>query len=361
MATIQKRTGRDGKTSYRAQVRLKGYAPESASFERLTDAKKWAQKIEADMRAGRHFGHSRRHTFAELLDEYEPHAKKELTRFHDRKAHLDYWRRVFGAELLDALTPARINKEKDTLLAGQTNRRDPATGALATRTGATVKAYLAALSAALSYGVKNLQWLERNTCANVKKPKADNGRVRFLSDEERERLLDACRQSANKDLYLAVTLALTTGARQSEIMSLCWDHIDFARRVIQLTETKNGDKRAIPLVGAPATLLQHRYADRLYNENRIFPPTARAKKADRLDLRAPWEAAVKKAGILDFRWHDLRHTAASYLVMNGVSLVEVAKILGHRTLQMVARYAHLSEGHIAMTGQKLADRLGVGQ
>jgi integrase len=96
-------------------------------------------------------------------------------------------------------------------------------------------------------------------------------------------------------------------------------------------------------------------------DDRIFPPTAKAKKADCLDLRQPWEKALKEAGIADFHWHDLRHTAASYLAMSGVSLVEIAKVLGHRTLAMVARYSHLSDGHIVATGQKLADRLGVGQ
>ncbi len=71
------------------------------------------------------------------------------------------------------------------------------------------------------------------------------------------------------------------------------------------------------------------------------------------------EAALKTAGITDFHWHDLRHTAASYLAMSGVSLVEIAKVLGHRTLAMVARYSHLSDGHIVATGEKLAARLEV--
>src|SRR4029077_2824046 len=108
------------------------------------------------------------------------------------------------------------------------------------------------------------------------------------------------------------------------------------------------------------TLLQTRSKVRSLKDDRIFPPTARAKKADTLDLRAPWENALRVAGITDFHWHDLRHTAASYLAMSGVSLVEIAKVLGHRTLQMVARYAHLSDGHIVATGEKLAARLGVG-
>jgi integrase len=348
MATIEKRTT-DAGTSYRAKIRLSGFPPESATFERLTDARTWAAKTESDMKAGRHFGASKRHTFKDLADEYAPHAKDAR--------RLDYWREVFGPERLDAITPARIAKERDKLLSEETGRKDTATGEAKKRTGATVNRYLAALSSCLGYAVKELQWLERNPMERVRKPAENKGRVRFLSDDERTALLDACRPHA--DLYLAVVLSLTTGARQAEIMGLRWGQIDFARQVISLSETKNGDRRALPLVGEAFTLLRERGRVRTLHDDRIFPPSARAKKSDYLDLRDPWVKALKAAGIENFHWHDLRHTAASYLAMSGVSLVEIAKVLGHRTLQMVARYSHLSDGHIVATGEKLAERLGV--
>jgi len=154
-------------------------------------------------------------------------------------------------------------------------------------------------------------------------------------------------------------LSLTTGARQGEVMGLRFGQIDFQRRIITLHDTKNGERRAIPLVGEAFTLLQDRAKVRSLTDDRVFPPTARAKKALHVDLRQPWESALEAANIENFHWHDLRHTAASYLAMSGVSLVEIAKVLGHRTLAMVARYSHLSEGHIVSTGEKLAARLGV--
>jgi integrase len=360
MATIQKRVGRNGDTVYRVQIRLKGFSPESASFERLTDAKAWAAKTETDIRAGRHFGQAKRRTFNDLADEYQKYAK-DVTR-------LNYWRSVFGRDLLDTITPARIGKARDKLLSEETTRfKTPATGNAnldakrerSLRTGSTVNRYLASLSSCLAYGVKEHGWIERNPCERVKKPKESEGRVRFLADDERHRLIHACRP--HPDLYLAVILSLTTGARQAEIMTLQWSQIDFAHHVIQLTKTKNNDRRAVPLVGEAFSLLQARGKVRSLKDNRVFPPTARAKKANCLDLRAPWETALEAANIKDFHWHDLRHTAASFMVMNGVSLVELAKVLGHRTLQMVLRYSHLLEGHIVATGQKLADRLGVGE
>jgi integrase len=117
----------------------------------------------------------------------------------------------------------------------------------------------------------------------------------------------------------------------------------------------------VPLVGDALTLLKERAKVRNIKDDRIFPPTGKAEKADHIDLRAPWETALRSAGIADFHWHDLRHTAASYLAMSGVSLVEIAKVLGHRTLAMVARYSHLSDGHIVATGEKLAARMGMGK
>jgi integrase len=358
MANIQRRIGKDGAVSYRAQVRLKGFPPDTASFARITDAKAWAQKTEADMRAGRHFGASKRHTFSDLADEYLPHAKD--------KVRLEYWRSIFGADTLDTLTPARISKQRDKLLSEETNRFiKPETGDIeadakrerSKRTGATVNRYLAGLSATLGYGVKTLQWIERNPCERIEKPAESKGRVRFLSDDERSALLAECK--THPDLYLAVVLALSTGARQAEIMTLRYGQIDFVRQVIILPKTKNGETRALPLVSSAFSLLQERAKIRTLNDDRVFPPTRLAKKAEYLDLRQPWEKAIKAAGITDFHWHDLRHTAASYLAMSGVSLVEISKILGHRTMQMVSRYSHLSEGHIVATGEKLAARLGI--
>lgn len=225
------------------------------------------------------------------------------------------------------------------------------------RTPATVNRYLAALSVCMTYAVKELGWIEKNPCLLIKKPSEGKGRVRFLSDDERTALLVACKPHA--DLYLAVVLALSTGARQAEVMTLRFNQIDFGRKIITLHTTKIGEARALPLVGSAFGLIEARAKVRNIADDRLFPPTSRARKAECLDLRQPWEKALTAAGITNFHWHDLRHTAASYVAMSGVSLVEISKILGHRTMQMVSRYSHLSEGHIVATGEKLAARMGI--
>jgi integrase len=354
MAGIEKRANDDGSTSYRVKIRLKGYAPESATFDRLTDAREWAKKIEADMKAGRHFGISKRHTLSDLLDSYE---KKELPKLMSKnsvEARLDWWREQLGDSLLSDLTPDVIAKARDDLKATPKQRG----GGI--RSDADVNRTLAALSSACSHAVKELGWLERNPLERVSKGSESKGRVRFLSDEELPALLSACRESSNKSLYLAVILALTTGGRQSEIMSLRWPQIDLKRRVAMLPDTKNGDARDLPLSGEAYALLQERAKVRSLTDDRLFPPTVLAEKSPYLDLRVPFTNALQVAGIKNFHWHDLRHTTASYLTMSGKTPLEVSKVLGHRTMAMVARYSHLAPGHVVAMGDELAARMGIG-
>jgi integrase len=208
---------------------------------------------------------------------------------------------------------------------------------------------MAALSHAFTIAVREWGWIEDSPMRKVTKPKESRGRVRFLSDEERNRLLKACRESSNPYLYPVVVLALSTGMRRGEIMDLTWDKVDLSRGRAILHETKNGDYRAAPLAGHALELLKELAKVRRIDSNLLFPSKEiqPQKPQKPVDLRDPWDAAVERAGIHDFRFHDLRHSAASYLAMNGASLSEIAEVLGHKTLQMVKRYAHLSEGHTA--------------
>jgi len=167
--------------------------------------------------------------------------------------------------------------------------------------------------------------------------------------------LAACRESRSPDLYLAVVLALSTGARQQEILGLKWKDVDLERKVAVLHETKNGERRVLPLAGVALEMLRERKQETSRSDDLIFP--GRTDKTQPVDLRTPFETALKKAQIEDFRWHDLRHSAASYLAMNGASLAEIAEILGHKTLAMVKRYAHLSEQHTASVVERMNERI----
>jgi len=341
MANIRKRETADGKPYYTAQIRLKGYPAQTATFPRITDAKKWVQDTESAIREGRHFKtvESKKHTFADLADRYIkdvlPSKPKQEVR---QKMQMEWWKEKMGVYSLADVTPALIVQYRDELSNGTTYRGTQ-------RTPATVVRYMAALSHAFTIAVKEWGWLDDSPTRKVKKPTEARGRVRFLDDDERQRLLTACQESRNKQLYLCVILALSSGMRQGEMMGLKWQDVNLKDGFIILHETKNGDRRRVPLSGLGLSLLQEHAKVRRLDTPLLFPGVRHANAP--LNLRSAFEGALKAAQIEDFHWHDLRHCTASYLAMNGASLAEIAEILGHKTLQMVKRYAHLSDGHVS--------------
>ena len=351
MALIEKRMTDDGKISYRVRIRIKGSPQESATFARLTDAKKWVQSIESAIRENRHFKvtEAKRHTLSELIDRYcvnvLPNKKSAKTQFQQ----LNWWKTKIGSRPLSDITPSLIAEYRDELGREITIRGKPPSPA-------TVVRYMAALSHAFTIAVKEWGWMEDSPMRKVTKPREPRGRVRFLSDEERVRLLESCKESSSPYLYPVVVLALSTGMRSGEIMGLTWDNVDLNRGRAILHETKNGERRAVALKGHALELLKELGKVRRIDSNLLFP-AKETKTTKPIDLRKPWEAAVQKAELHDFRFHDLRHSAASYLAMNGASLAEIAEVLGHKTLQMVKRYAHLSEGHTARVVESMNQKI----
>lgn len=356
MATIEKRTTETGGTSYRVKIRMKGHPAESATFERLTDARKWAAATESAIREGRHFKttEAKRRTVAELIDRYTAEALAGKKDAASLSGHLRWWRAEVGHLALADLTPARIADARDKLAATPIEPKK-AGGAPRKRQPATVVKAMAALSHALSVAVKEWGWLDDSPMRKVRKPALPRGRVRFLSDDERARLLAACKESGNPWLYLVAVLALSTGARQGEIMGLTWDDVDLVKGRAILHDTKNGERRALHLTGLALELLREHARVRRMDTPLLFPSNTNPRQP--VDLRSPWVKALKQAGIEDFRFHDLRHSAASYLAMNGASLAEIAEVLGHKTLQMVRRYAHLSDTHVSGVVERMNQKI----
>jgi integrase len=343
MATIEKRDTGEGIT-YRVKVRIKGHPAQSATFARLTDARRWAQSTESAIRERRYFKtrEAQRRTLAELVDRYIRDVIPKKGRWARYQVpQFAWWRAELGALSLADVTPTVIAEARDKLARGKIGP-------------ATVNRYLAALSHALTLAVKEWGWIEDSPFRKITRSKEPRGRVRYLGDEERGRLLEECRKSTSPDLYCSMVLALSTGARRTEVWGLRWGQVDFARRAITLIETKNGEIRSLPLVGHAFDLMVERAKVRRIDTDLVFP----AHRSNRpVDLRFPFAAAVKRAGIKDFRWHDLRHSAASYLAMNGATSAEIAEVLGHKTLAMVKRYAHLSQAHTTRVVESMNARI----
>jgi len=344
MASIRSRTNKNGATSYRVDVRLKGFPPQRATFKRLTDAKKWAQQTEAAIREGRYFKttEARKHTLSEAIDRYKDSVLPAKRDWKKQSAQLDWWKQELGAYTLADVTPALLGETRDKLAKGD----KPDKG----RSPATVVRYLAALSHLFTIAVNEWGWLENNPVKKVRKPKEPRGRVRILSDDERKALLEACKNSNNSFLHTVVVLALSTGMRQGEVMNIRWQDVNIAKGYIVLHETKNNERRSVPLTSYAHELLKEHSKLRRLDTDLLFP----GKNPQRpVFIRAPWVVAVKTAKIDDFKFHDLRHSAASYLAMSGASIPEIAEVLGHKTLQMVKRYSHLTEQHTAKVVAKM--------
>ena len=228
------------------------------------------------------------------------------------------------------------------------------------RAPATVVRYLAGLSQAFNVAVNEWQWMPESPMTKVSKPKVNNERLRHLSADELSRLLEAATLSANEYLHTILVLALSTGMRHGEIMELRWVDVlfddDDRIGLILLQKTKNGNRRGVPLVRnafdalkALRTTHAKKNNGRIDNAALLFPsdekPT-KEKPTQPVDIRKAWETTLKRANIKDFHFHDLRHTTASYLAMEGATAPEIAEILGHKSLQMVKRYSHFTKAHI---------------
>jgi len=200
---------------------------------------------------------------------------------------------------------------------------------------ATVNRALAVLKSMLNRAVT---WgkVDSNPCKAVKKLQENNQRLRFLEREEIGRLLDCC----SEHIKPIVVVALNTGMRKGEILGLKWRDIDIKRGIIHLSSTKSGEKREVPMNEvAQKTIigvLKHPESQYVFCNGEGKPYG---------DVKKSFFTAVRKAGIIDFHFHDLRHTFASQLVMSGIDLNTVRELLGHKTMEMTLRYSHLSPDH----------------
>lgn len=362
MATIQERPGRDGKPRYTATIRIKGVKNQkskslSATFRRKTDADKWIQDTESDIRNGRHFKttESKKRTFAEAIDRYCSDVlpiKFTTKEQRNRRPILTWWREELGHIVMADLESPLFAKCRDKLQKKNSKAGKPFSAD-------SVKKYFGVIQNVLKYAVNEWHWLEQSPLRDkrIEMPELPPGRIRFLDDDERQRLTVACKESANNLLYPAFILALSTGMRQGELMNLywkapanppietAWGVVHLEQNAIVLHSTKNGERRRVPLVGLALQLLREQARVRRLDTHLIFPSPECPQQP--IELKRAWLKALKVAEIENFRWHDIRHTTASYLAMNNASLAEIAEVLGHKTLSMVKRYAHLSEGHVS--------------
>jgi integrase len=213
---------------------------------------------------------------------------------------------------------------------------------------ATANRYKALISLSFRLGIENGK-CKQNPARMVRRLRENNERIRFLNEEEEAILREAIR-SVCPDRMPDLDIALNTGMRKGEQYGLLWSDVDLSAPRITLRGTKNGSVRHIPLNSAARAAFGALQAGRSC-EGAVF---VSANGAD--SLRTPrywWDAVLRKAGLVNFHWHDLRHTFASRCVMAGVDLRTLQQLMGHKTLQMIVRYSHLSQSHELSAVEKL--------
>jgi integrase len=350
MATISKVSRKSG-DAYKAMIRLRGVNPFSKTFKLKKDAKVWAIRMERDIDEARAYGNRalRNMTLAELIKERN---KEYPSKDKSVISNLNWWKREYGSmRLLDidrtVIREAMVKLKEGDATRGNGKGKSKSVGRK--RAPATLNRYKAALSSIFEYGRVTYD-LPENPCRQIKALPENNARIRFLTENERKTLLTACRKSEWSGLYLLVLTAITTGARQGELLRLRWADIDMQRRIAYVSQTKNGEPRVLPLVdNVVEELLKHPRP--IKSDTLLFGSHRVAGKP--FEFRKHWDKAVKDSGVENFHFHDLRHTCASYLAQNGATLLQIADVLGHKQLEVTKRYSHLCIDH----KQELVDRV----
>lgn len=325
--------------NFKAIIRVKQQVVKTRTFRLKKHAREWANRIEGDKDLIALYGSDvATVTFGQLADDYEnwwsaKHNPKGL------KARLGYWRNIFGDTRIIEIDSATIRK------ALRSYRE--------THAPATCNRLRSCLSSVFKYAITECGYLESNPVRLAPSLTEDNKIVRYLSDDERTALITACRQSECNKLYLLVLLALTTGARQGELLGLRWSDIDFNARTALLLHTKNGTARVITF---PLPAMDELQRFRKVGTGLIFQSKKKWNRS--FEFRRHWNKALDDAGIKNFRFHDLRHSAASYLAMSGATLKQIAEVLGHKSIQTTDRYAHLSVAHKQELTDKVLGNLG---
>lgn len=338
MATITKIVSTSDKkaVTYKAMIRRKGWPTTCQTFRTKRDAEDWARSVEDEMVRGVYINRAQaeRLTIASALDRYlkEVSTTKRATTHSREINNVKPLIAALGKYSLAALTPDIVAKYRDKRLADG-------------KSANTVRIELAILSHL--YTVALREWrigLVANPVSLIRKPSPGAGRDRRLSADEESRIIAAASQHSNPIFGWIVRLGLLTGMRTRELVTLTRSQIDIRRRIVKLTETKNGSVRTVPL-SIEATEVFRAALDnpvRPIDTDLVFfgEPGKDGTRRPYI-FQKLWGTMLKDLGIANLHFHDLRHEAVSRLVEAGLEDSKVAAISGHKSMQMLKRYTHL--------------------
>ena len=279
-------------------------------------------RLKAEQREGKYFTKPLVTPFRDLALEYLATIEARRRRKRDDQARMNRWLVAFGDQDANTITVRQIEKVLTNL---QNAGKQPA----------TLVRHLTVLKAAFNRA-KRLGLVKDNPACLVQAPRVNNILVRYLTPDQEERLLSHLTEKYRP----IVRLALNTGLRQGELLRLSWVDIDWNVGVLTIHETKNGERRRIPMNSTVVGLLSDLTA------SHHGPITEQIFPFDVRYLRRQFEKAALAAGVAPFRFHDLRHCFASRLAMQGVNDRTLMALGGWKSPAMLGRYAHLSPSHL---------------
>ncbi len=349
MATITKTPSK----TWKALVRRKGWPTQIKTFRTKRDALDWARCTEEEMVRGVHIRRSPSEaiTLNAGLDRYliEVTPTKRASTQIAEKMRAKQLKNSLGGYSLTALSPDIVAAYRDERLA---EGKSPS----------TVRLELAMLGHLYTIAIK--EWrlgIAYNPVASIRRPAPPPGRNRRLTWSEARRMLKACDAHSNPMLAWIVRVALYTGMRRGEIISLTRDQVDLGRRIVRLNETKNGSARTVPLSKRAVHVFRQALSNPVKPTDTsliFFGEPGQDHKRRPYVTNRMWAEALKRANITNLRFHDLRHEAVSRLVEKGLSDQEVAAISGHKSMQMLKRYTHLrAEDLVARLDEKRPKRV----
>jgi len=265
----------------------------------------------------------------------------------NRSARLAWWLKQLGSgTYLRYITPERIAQLRDDFAAGNTPTGRPASPA-------TVNRYLAALSATFKWAGQDLRsWVQYNPVRGIYRPREPRGKERILSDDEWRRL-ERELEGADRRLRLMVLCSLSSSVRQGELLSWDWRRIRFEEDLARIESPRKGAPPRIAFVSGLAL-------EALREASRVPSSTGKvfANRQGRVYFpRKLWEKLRDAAGLDGFRWHDLRHTAITWMACLGASEPELMLFSGHLTPQMATRYTHLGQARRSEVAPHFVRRL----
>ena len=270
---------------------------------------------------------------SDVIEDYLKRAKNGLRSYRDYERYGRYWTEALGTKTLRQVTPGDVERyiaELDDEL-----------------TPASINRQLAFLKRVFNVAIADGKAVT-NPVRSVKLFKENNQRVRFLTDEEELEL----RKAIGEDEWPMVAVAMHTGLRRAEQFKLRWEHVDFTNGILTVPRSKHGETRRVPMNDTVRDLL--RTCTSRLKSAYVFPSETDETPIDACNyVRRVFMRAIEAAGVENFHWHDLRHTFASRLIMAGVDLRTVQELMGHKTITMTLRYAHLSPAHQLDAVQRL--------